>query len=159
HPGVCRQAYSHHRRHFAYHADALIFIMRAFRHIQQRWIIRCQLARTIITITELGYVDDDPSKKDLKIDGIPVIGNVDEIPQLVGRYHVDEILIAVPSASGRRCRFVEICERAEVKFRRVPALRDIIAGRMNINQFRDVRVETCHRVRNKANNPWRWDRA
>jgi CoA-binding domain len=77
-----------------------------FRHIQQRWIIRCQLARTMATITESGYVDDDPSKKDLKIDGIPVIGNVDEIPQLVGRYHVDEILIAVPSASGQQ---MQIC--------------------------------------------------
>jgi hypothetical protein len=35
-------------------ADALIFIHAGFRHIQQRWIIRCQLARTIATITESG---------------------------------------------------------------------------------------------------------
>jgi hypothetical protein len=37
-------------------ADALIFIHAGFRHIQQRWIIRCQLASTIATITESGYV-------------------------------------------------------------------------------------------------------
>lgn len=101
-----------------------------------------EVKRQNIGYAPVGYVDDDPSKKGLKIDGIPVIGSVAEIPQLVGRYHVDEILIAVPSASGKQMqRFVEICERAEVKFRTVPALRDIIAGRMNINQFRDVRVE------------------
>ena len=101
-----------------------------------------EVKRQNIGYAPVGYVDDDPSKKGLKIDGIPVIGSVAEIPQLVGRYHVDEILIAVPSASGKQMqRFVEICERAEVKFRTVPALPDIIAGRVNISQFRDVHVE------------------
>ncbi len=90
----------------------------------------------------IGYVDDDRSKVGLKIEGIPVLGTVDQIPELVSSYPVDEILIAVPSASSRQMqRFVEVCERTAVKFRTVPALRDVITQRVSISDFRDVDVE------------------
>jgi len=50
--------------------------------------------------------------------------------------------IAVPSATGKQMRrFVEICEQAEVTFRTVPALRDVIHGKVAISKFRPVRVE------------------
>lgn len=90
----------------------------------------------------VGYVDDDPSKVGLKIEDIPVLGTVDQLPELVGPYAVDEVLIAVPSASSKQMqRFVEVCERSAVKFRTLPALRDVIAQSVSINQFRDVDVE------------------
>ena len=90
----------------------------------------------------IGYVDDDNSKLGLKIDGVPVIGKVDQLPALVKRYPADEILIAVPSASSEQMkRFVEICDQLPVKFRTVPALNDIITGRVLISQFREARVE------------------
>jgi len=90
----------------------------------------------------IGYVDDDRSKLGLKIEGIPVIGAVDQLPELVITYPVDEVLIAVPSASSKQMqRYVELCERAHVKFRTVPALRDVIAQRVSISDFRDVNVD------------------
>jgi FlaA1/EpsC-like NDP-sugar epimerase len=90
----------------------------------------------------IGYVDDDRSKVGLKIEDIPVLGTVDQLPELVLTYPVDEILIAVPSASSKQMqRFVEVCERTRVKFRTVPALRDVIAQRVSISDFRDVDVE------------------
>jgi FlaA1/EpsC-like NDP-sugar epimerase len=90
----------------------------------------------------IGCLDDDPSKDGVKIGGVPVLGNLDELTDMVGRYVPDEVLIAVPSASGRQMkRFVEICERAQVKFRTVPALRDVIHGKVAVSQFRQVRVE------------------
>ncbi|MGC2198340.1 MAG: polysaccharide biosynthesis protein, partial [Terriglobales bacterium] len=90
----------------------------------------------------LGYVDDDRSKLGLKIEGLPVIGTVDELPELVGSRPIDEILIAVPSATSRQMhRFVEVCERSKAKFRTVPALRDVISQRVNISDFRDVDVD------------------
>jgi FlaA1/EpsC-like NDP-sugar epimerase len=90
----------------------------------------------------IGYVDDDRSKQGLKIEDLPVLGTVDQLPGLVEAYPVDEVLIAVPSASSKQMqRFVEICERAAVKFRTVPALRDVIAQRVSLNDFRDVDVE------------------
>ena len=90
----------------------------------------------------LGYVDDDPSKLGLKIEDIPVLGTVNQLPALVSTYPVDEILIAVPSASSKQMqRFVDLCEHTSVKFRTVPALRDIIAQPASISHFRDVDMD------------------
>jgi FlaA1/EpsC-like NDP-sugar epimerase len=90
----------------------------------------------------IGYVDDDLSKVGLRIEAVPVLGTVDQLPQLMTTHLVDEVLIAVPSASSRQMqRFVEICERCAVKFRTVPALCDVIAQRVSISDFRDVDVE------------------
>ncbi len=90
----------------------------------------------------LGYVDDDLSKVGLKIEDIPVLGTVDQLPELVSTYPIDEILIAVPSASSKQMqRFVDLCERTSVKFRTVPALRDVIAHPASISHFRDVDMD------------------
>lgn len=90
----------------------------------------------------VGYVDDDGSKGGLKIEGIPVLGIVDRVPELVLTYAIDEVLIAVPSANSKQMqRFVDVCERANVKFRTVPALRDVIAQRTNLSDFRQVQLE------------------
>jgi FlaA1/EpsC-like NDP-sugar epimerase len=90
----------------------------------------------------VGYIDDDRSKVGLNIAGIPVLGTVDELPEIVNTYPIDEILIAVPSASSKQMqRFVELCERTAVKFRTVPVLRDVIAQRVRISDFRDVNVD------------------
>ncbi len=90
----------------------------------------------------VGCVDDDRSKLGIKIHGVPVLGSVDRLPTLVSTYPVDEVLIAVPSATGSQmCRFVEICEQIGIKFRTVPALHDILTGHVGISQFRDVDLE------------------
>jgi len=94
------------------------------------------------TYEAVGCVDDERSKLGIKIHGVPVIGSVDQLPTLLTAHPADEVLIAVPSASGRQMqRFVEICEQAGIRFKTVPALRDIITGRMNIREFRDVHLE------------------
>jgi FlaA1/EpsC-like NDP-sugar epimerase len=90
----------------------------------------------------VGYVDDDPSKVGLKIEGIPVLGSVDQVPEMVNHYAINEILIAVPSATSKQMqRFVDVCERAQIKFRTVPALRDVIARRVSLSDFRPVQLE------------------
>jgi FlaA1/EpsC-like NDP-sugar epimerase len=90
----------------------------------------------------VGYLDDDRTKLGLKIEGIPVLGPVDRLPDIVTDYGVDEVLIAVPSATSKQMQgFVEVCERASVKFRTVPALRDVISQRAGISDFRNVDVD------------------
>ena len=90
----------------------------------------------------LGCLDDDPSKLGIKIDGVRVLGSVDHLQQAAQRYAPDEVLIAVASASGKQMqRFVEICEQAGVNFRTLPALRDLIHGKVSMSQFRPVRIE------------------
>jgi FlaA1/EpsC-like NDP-sugar epimerase len=90
----------------------------------------------------VGCLDDDLSKRGVRINGVPVLGSVDALLGLRSQYHIDEVLIAVPSASGAQMRrFIEICNRSNVKFRTVPALKDIIAGQVRIDQLRNVNLE------------------
>ncbi|MFY9528875.1 MAG: nucleoside-diphosphate sugar epimerase/dehydratase, partial [Candidatus Acidiferrales bacterium] len=100
------------------------------------------IAQTGNGFTVLGCVDDDRSKLGIEIQGVRVLGSVNELPSLLSRYPADEVLIAVPSATGEQMqRFIEACQKAKVKFRTVPSLRDIIEGHVSIRQFREVRLE------------------
>jgi FlaA1/EpsC-like NDP-sugar epimerase len=64
----------------------------------------------------VGCVDDDGSKLGIRINDVPVLGTVDQLPDLTSSGSVDEVLIAVPSATGQQMRrFVDICNRANVK--------------------------------------------
>jgi FlaA1/EpsC-like NDP-sugar epimerase len=90
----------------------------------------------------VGCVDDDVSKHGIRAHGVPVLGSVEDLPGIVSRMEVDEILIAVPSASGQQMqRFTAICEKTGLRFRTVPALRDILSGQVSIREFRDVHLE------------------
>jgi len=90
----------------------------------------------------LGCLDDDPSKLGIRIHNVRVLGSVDHLPRLLASHRVDEVLIAVPSATGEQMRrFVDICSRAKVTFRTVPALKDIVAGEVIVNQLREVSLE------------------
>jgi FlaA1/EpsC-like NDP-sugar epimerase len=87
-------------------------------------------------------VDDDRSKTGIKIHGVPVIGTVDTLQAFAASHAIHEVLIAVCSATGKQMkRFVDICGEADMKFKTVPSLGDIIDERINVSQFRDVRLE------------------
>lgn len=90
----------------------------------------------------VGCVDDDGSKRGIKLQGVPVVGTVDQLPSLLAVQPVDDILITVPSATGKQMqRFVRICDECGTRFKTVPALRDILTGTGNIREFRDVDLD------------------
>lgn len=90
----------------------------------------------------LGCLDDDPTKKGIRIHGVPVLGRVDDLPQSLTHCAADEVLIAIPSATGEQMqRFITICQQAKIQFRTVPALRDILNGQLTIQHLREVRIE------------------
>ncbi len=90
----------------------------------------------------LGCLDDNESKLGIAIHGVTVLGRTEELPAILAHYPADEVVIAVPSATGEQMqRFIEICQRAAIPFRTVPALGEIINGRVSIRQLRDVRLE------------------
>ncbi|MFZ1131631.1 MAG: nucleoside-diphosphate sugar epimerase/dehydratase [Terriglobales bacterium] len=90
----------------------------------------------------VGCLDDDGSKLDIRIDRVRVLGSVDQLPNLLRSTPADEVLIAIPSATGAQmCRFVEICTRAKISFHTVPALKDIIRGEVKVAQLREVSLE------------------
>jgi len=91
----------------------------------------------------VGLVDDDPAKQRTNFRGVPVLGRIDQLPQLAHRHLVCEILISVPSATGAQMfRITDFCARAGVPFRTVPELADLIDGKVTISEFQEVNLET-----------------
>ncbi len=87
----------------------------------------------------IGCVDDNPLKKGLRVLGVPVLGSLDALTKIVGAQRIDEILIAIPSATQIQMRrLVETCEQASTSFRTVPAMTELIAGRVTLQQVREV---------------------
>jgi FlaA1/EpsC-like NDP-sugar epimerase len=92
--------------------------------------------------TALALVDDDPAKASVALNGIRVAGSIAELPRVVQRYHPDEIMIAIPSATSEQMRRItEVCHRTGVRFRTVPGLADLIHGTVTIDQIREVNLQ------------------
>ncbi len=90
----------------------------------------------------VGFVDDDPLKKGINIHGIPVLGPVDELPKIAEDYDIEEIAIAMPSATARQLRHViQVCEGTKIRFRTVPSMTDIASGKFRVSQIRDVNID------------------
>jgi len=101
-----------------------------------------ELARPNSGYVAVGCVDDDRSKIGVHIQGVPVLGTIEELEILVEDNPAEEILIAIPSASGKQMRRItDACQKAKLPFKTVPTLSDIIRGGASINQFREVRLE------------------
>jgi FlaA1/EpsC-like NDP-sugar epimerase len=90
----------------------------------------------------VGFVDDDPSKLGLRISGKPVLGRVDDLVEVVARHGVAEVLIAIPSASGVAIRRIaQRCVAAGIRHRVLPALGELVEGRVMFTQMREVKVD------------------
>jgi FlaA1/EpsC-like NDP-sugar epimerase len=106
-------------------------------------ILREMLRNPSLGYTPIGLVDDDPRKKNLRLHGIRVLGTTDELPELVRERKPDELLIAIPSASGDvRERIVEMARAESVAVKTLPGLHELITGDLDLaGQIRPVEVE------------------
>lgn len=95
-----------------------------------------------LPIEVVGMIDDDPKKHNQIIHGVKVIGTSEKISQLSEQYHADEIIIAIPSASGSELRrIVKLCQNTRVRFKTLPGLQDLIGGKLVSLQLRDIAIE------------------
>jgi FlaA1/EpsC-like NDP-sugar epimerase len=106
-------------------------------------VIREMLKAPALGYTPIGLIDDDPRKKNLRLHGIRVLGTTDELRRILRDNPPDEVLIAIPSASGgTRQRVVEIAQDAGVPVKTLPGLYELISGDLNLTgQIRPVQVE------------------
>lgn len=87
-------------------------------------------------------IDDDRSKHGRYIDGIPVVGGREEILAAVERYEIQEIYIAVPTASVADKRdILNICNETGCTLRNLPSLRQIAKGEVSIQSLKEVAIE------------------
>jgi FlaA1/EpsC-like NDP-sugar epimerase len=93
-------------------------------------------------LVPVGFIDDDPAKVGTTVAGLPVAGDRSRIHDAIAALGADEILIALPSASGAAIRgIVRWCETERLKFRVVPGIWEIIRGDVHLQQIRPVRAE------------------
>jgi FlaA1/EpsC-like NDP-sugar epimerase len=91
----------------------------------------------------VGFVDDDPAKLGTTIHGVRVLGSTNVLPGLVEELAIDELLLAIPSATGEQMRrIVNLCGQTQARVRTLPTVQPILTGqRQLMNQLRDVHIE------------------
>lgn len=90
----------------------------------------------------VGLVDDNPSKLGRELQGLRVLGTTESIPQLVDAHRVDRLVIAIPSANAADMRrLVDIAKQSGRPVYTLPALADIMSGRVSMNQVREVHLD------------------
>jgi len=92
-----------------------------------------------LNIDLVGFVDDDPAKRHALFQGLKVLGNQDDLESLLGMHQVDEIIIAIPSATGREIRsIVNRAQKYKCQFKVLPGVGELIDGRVTVQQIRKV---------------------
>lgn len=105
-------------------------------------IVREMLKLSHSGYNPIGFSDDNPSKKGEYIHKLPVIGSTSEIPSIVEKYNIDEIIIAIPTATGKEIRrIVEYCEKSGATYRIIPGVYELIDGTVHVSQIRNVQIE------------------
>ena len=89
----------------------------------------------------LGFVDDDATKVGRSINGVPVFSPA-QVPELVARQGVTDMLLAMPSASReRRNKIIESLRHVPVHIRTLPGLADLASGRVTVQDFKELDIE------------------
>jgi FlaA1/EpsC-like NDP-sugar epimerase len=91
----------------------------------------------------VGFVDDDPRKQGMRVAGHKVLGTTAELPRVLDGVKPDEVIIAIPSASGTlRQKIVMACRERGIPVRTLPTTFELLSGGVNLmRQVREVRVE------------------
>jgi len=90
----------------------------------------------------VGFVDNNPLLLTSRIHGLPVLGRVQDISEIVARLQINLIIIAVPSASSREMqRIVEACGLSGANYRTLPKLLDLVDQRVGLEKVREVGIE------------------
>ncbi|HEX3693610.1 MAG TPA: nucleoside-diphosphate sugar epimerase/dehydratase [Solirubrobacteraceae bacterium] len=117
-----------------------------------RLVLREILRNPELGLNPVGFVDDDPRKRGMRIEGVKVRGDTDrDLPRILEETAPDEVIIAIPSAPGStRARVVRACRERAVPVRTLPTVFELLqdggpgapAARGAISrQVREVRVE------------------
>lgn len=87
-------------------------------------------------------IDDNPNKWGRYIEGVPIVGGRDDIMSCVERYHIDKIIVALPSATAEEKRdILNICKETGCELKNLPGVYQFLTGEVKVSALRDVAVE------------------
>ncbi|HQT31327.1 MAG: polysaccharide biosynthesis protein [Hydrogenophilales bacterium 17-64-65] len=101
-----------------------------------------ELARNPAGFHVVGLLDDSRDKRGRLVQGIPVLGALDEVAVWARKMEVDDIVLALPSAAHAvRKRITQVCADAGLNVLTVPSLEDLVAGRVSVSSLRRVELD------------------
>jgi FlaA1/EpsC-like NDP-sugar epimerase len=108
-----------------------------------RLIVQEMQRSRLLDYTPIGFVDDDPRKRNTRIMGVRVLGTLKELPRILREHRPNEVLIAMPSVSGDvRRQIVELAQQSRTQVKTLPGLYELIAGDVGLaGQIRPVEVQ------------------
>ncbi|MCM3236310.1 polysaccharide biosynthesis protein [Heyndrickxia oleronia] len=105
-------------------------------------VVRQLLKRNDSELLPIAFIDDNRNKHHLDILGIPVIGSVSNITNIVSRLNIDHIIIAIPSLKKQELNTIfQECAKTDAKTQILPRLEDLLVGNISVSKLRDVKVE------------------
>jgi FlaA1/EpsC-like NDP-sugar epimerase len=105
-------------------------------------VLKDILRNVSLGLHPVGVVDDNKRKVGRTLHGVRIMGTRAAIPPLVQQLRVDQVLLAIPSATGELVREVAaLCEEADVPLKVLPTVREIVGGRVTARDIRDLSIE------------------
>jgi FlaA1/EpsC-like NDP-sugar epimerase len=104
-------------------------------------VVRELLKNPQLHMNPVGFLDDDPAKLHSQIHGIKVLAPISMVKRVLTTTHVDEVILAIPSAAGNILRQVaDVCRQQGVAFRTMPGLYELLGGAVNVSRLREVDI-------------------
>jgi len=89
----------------------------------------------------VGFVDDNPKKRGMRIHGVRVLGGIEDLAAVAERQKAEEVVIALPQPTRDELRrIIEVCKDQKLTFRIVPGVADLIDGRLDVGRLREVDI-------------------
>ena len=105
------------------------------------------LIRELMNSTHLNtrvccVIDDNINKRGRVLEGVPIVGNRFDIPEMVGRYRVNRIIYAIPTAPVKdRQEILHICKECGCRLQTVPGMYQLVNGEVNVGTLRNVEIQ------------------
>ncbi|MEF3245169.1 MAG: polysaccharide biosynthesis protein [Caldisericaceae bacterium] len=105
-------------------------------------LLREILSHPQLNYNVVGFLDDDPSRKRLRIHGFQVLGSVARLPYIIKEYGVDVVIYAIPSAPREHLqKVVALASSSTAEIKTLPAIWEIVSGRVRIEDIKNVELE------------------
>lgn len=98
-------------------------------------------SKTAGDINVVGFIDDDPNKRHTYLSGKKVLGSIKDLSELVEKYEIAMITIAIPSLSRKKLREIfELIEPLHVKVNSMPSMEEVASGKINLSRLKEIDV-------------------
>ncbi|MEB7800886.1 polysaccharide biosynthesis protein [Staphylococcus xylosus] len=106
-------------------------------------LVRQMLRSSDMKMEPVLAVDDDKNKQKIVItEGVKVQGYIKDIPELVKKFKIKKIIIAIPTLSAKRLKEInDICNIEGIELFKMPNIEDVLSGNIEVNQLKKVDVE------------------